>query len=145
MRCARAERQLDKPVYTCVVCKTRFVIYGEHFLAERRTYEVYLPSVLPANPPMVLMLHGTQKTTSDDAEPIITLNWGWQSVADQYQFILVKPASTYDPNSSQWNWNAYCMDGGNDCGSFGWDGGAFSYASMHRIWSVQGKLAINRS
>ncbi len=93
-----------------------------------RYYEVYLPSVLPANPPMVLMLHGTQKTTSDDAEPIITLNWGWQSVADQYQFILVKPASTYDPNSSQWNWNAYCMDGGNDCGSFGWDGGAFSYA-----------------
>ncbi|MGA7560449.1 MAG: Ig-like domain repeat protein [Terriglobales bacterium] len=74
-----------------------------------RYYEVYLPAVLPANPPMVLMLHGTQKTTGDDPEPIITLNWGWQPVADQYGFILVKPASTFNPNSSQWNWNAYFM------------------------------------
>ncbi|MGA7079987.1 MAG: Ig-like domain repeat protein [Terriglobales bacterium] len=97
-----------------------------------RYYEVYLPAVLPANPPMVLMLHGTQKTTSDDAEPIITLNWGWQPVADKYKFILVKPASTYDPSSSQWNWNAYCMDGtgveGNECYPYGSDGGAFPYA-----------------
>jgi poly(3-hydroxybutyrate) depolymerase len=97
-----------------------------------RYYEIYLPAVLPANPPMVLMLHGTQKTTSDDAEQIITLNWGWQPVADQYQFILVKPASTFDPNSSQWNWNVYCMDGvdtpGNDCYPYGWNGGAFPYA-----------------
>lgn len=97
-----------------------------------RYYEVCLPPVLPANPPMVLMLHGTQKTTSDDAEPIITLDWGWLSVADQYQFILVKPASTYDPKTSQWNWNAYCMDGqdvpGTPCYTWGWNGGAFAYA-----------------
>ncbi len=78
-----------------------------------RYYEVYLPMGLPANPPLVLMLHGTQttKSTGSDPEPVITLNWGWQPVADQYGFILVKPASTYDPTSHQWNWNAYFMDG----------------------------------
>ena len=77
-----------------------------------RYYEVYLPAVLPANPPMVLMLHGTQTTisTGSDPEPVITLNWGWQPVADRYGFILVKPASTYDPKTHQWNWNAYFMD-----------------------------------
>jgi poly(hydroxyalkanoate) depolymerase family esterase len=73
-----------------------------------RYYEVYLPANLPANPPMLLMLHGT-RTGSSDPEPVITLNWGWQSVADQYGFILVKPASTYNSTSSQWNWNAYFM------------------------------------
>lgn len=58
------------------------------------------------------MLHGTQttKSTGSDPEPVITLNWGWQPVADQYGFILVKPASTFDPTSNQWNWNAYFMD-----------------------------------
>jgi len=91
-----------------------------------RYYEVYLPAVIPANPPMVLMLHGTQttKATGSDPMPIIKLNWGWQSVADQYGFILVKPASTFDPTTSQWNWNGYFMDpafpyaqgcGANDC------------------------------
>ncbi len=77
-----------------------------------RYYEVYLPANLPPNPPMVLMLHGTQNTkaTGSDPEPVITLNWGWQPVADQYCFILVKPASTYDPTSHQWNWNAYFME-----------------------------------
>ena len=76
-----------------------------------RYYEVYLPATLGANPPMVLMLHGTQtRSTGSDPQPIISMNWGWQSVADQYGFILVKPASTYDPATNQWNWNAYFMD-----------------------------------
>ncbi len=95
-----------------------------------RYYEVYLPSNLPATPPMVLMLHGTQTTqsTGDDPEPVITLNWGWQPVADQNCFILVKPASTYDPTSHQWDWNAYCMDGSAICSPYGLNGGAFPYA-----------------
>jgi poly(3-hydroxybutyrate) depolymerase len=38
------------------------------------------------------------------------LNWGWQSVAEQNCFVLVKPASTYDPATSRWNWNAYFLD-----------------------------------
>jgi polyhydroxybutyrate depolymerase len=70
-----------------------------------RYYEVYLPPNLPANPPMVLMLHGTSNGTN----PPITAMWGWQNVSNKYGFILVKPASTYNATSGQWNWNAYYM------------------------------------
>jgi poly(hydroxyalkanoate) depolymerase family esterase len=70
-----------------------------------RYYEVYLPPNLPANPPMVLMLHGT----SHGSNPPIAAMWGWQNVSNKYGFILVKPASTYNANSQQWNWNAYYM------------------------------------
>jgi polyhydroxybutyrate depolymerase len=73
-----------------------------------RYYEVYLPPVLPKNPPMLLMLHGTSFEVPPDSP--ITKNWGWLPVANQYQFILVKPASTRNPKSGQWNWNAYFMD-----------------------------------
>jgi poly(3-hydroxybutyrate) depolymerase len=97
-----------------------------------RYYEVYVPANLPATPApaMVLMLHGTRTTvaTGADPEPIISLNWGWQAVADQYCFILVKPASTYNPSTHQWNWNAYCMDGSQACAPYGANGGAFPYA-----------------
>lgn len=75
-----------------------------------RYYEVYLPAILPANPPLLLMLHGTKTIATFDPQAVISQNWGWTSVADQYGFILVKPASTWDPNSGQWNWNAYFMD-----------------------------------
>ena len=75
-----------------------------------RYYELYLPASLPANPPIVLMLHGTKYTSTLDPESIISLNWGWQPVADKYGFIVVTPASTWDPATTQWNWNAYFMD-----------------------------------
>lgn len=73
-----------------------------------RYYEVYLPVTLPENPPMLLMLHGTNFAVPP-ATPI-TLMWGWQTIADQNGFILVKPASTYNTKSGQWNWDAYYMD-----------------------------------
>jgi len=73
-----------------------------------RYYAVYLPVNLPANPAMVLMLHGTKFNVAPTT--ITHLNWGWQSVADKYGFILVQPASTNNPTSQQWNWNAYFMD-----------------------------------
>ena len=76
-----------------------------------RYYEVYLPANLPANPPMVLMLHGTRTTSTEDWQAVVGLSWGWQPVADQYGFILVQPASTYDAKTHQWNWNAYFLDG----------------------------------
>jgi poly(3-hydroxybutyrate) depolymerase len=76
-----------------------------------RYYEVFVPTVLPANPPMLLMLHGTQTTSSEsDYESVISLMWGWQNLANQDEFILVKPASTYNANTGQWNWNAYFMN-----------------------------------
>jgi poly(3-hydroxybutyrate) depolymerase len=96
-----------------------------------RYYEVYVPANLPGSPvPLLLMLHGTQttKSTGADPEPIISMNWGWVPVADQNCFVLVKPASTYDTSTYQWNWNAYCMDGGQDCAPYGSNGGAFPYA-----------------
>lgn len=95
-----------------------------------RYYEVFVPSVLPANPAMLLMLHGTRTTpsTGSDPTPVITLNWGWQSYANQYQFILVQPASTFDPSTNQWNWNSFCMDGTTLCNPYGANGGAFPYA-----------------
>ncbi|MGA8300750.1 MAG: Ig-like domain repeat protein [Terriglobales bacterium] len=73
-----------------------------------RYYEVYVPITVTANPALLLMLHGTQTTTNPQA--VISLNWGWQSVADANGFILVKPASTYNSKSGQWNWDAYYMD-----------------------------------
>ena len=74
-----------------------------------RYYEVYLPATLSANPAMLLMLHGTQQN-NNDPQAVISANWGWQSVADSYGFVLVKPASTFNSNSGQWNWDAYYMD-----------------------------------
>ena len=73
-----------------------------------RYYEVYLPPHLPANPPMVFMLHGTSHEVPP-ANPSTDM-WGWQSVSNKHGFILVKPASTYNPQSGQWNWDAYTMD-----------------------------------
>jgi poly(hydroxyalkanoate) depolymerase family esterase len=73
-----------------------------------RYYAVYVPVSMPANPAMVLMLHGTKFNVAPTT--ITHLNWGWQSVADKYGFILVQPVSTYNPASQQWNWDAYFMD-----------------------------------
>jgi len=73
-----------------------------------RYYQVFVPGVLPANPPLLLMLHGTQSDTPP-ANPS-TYNWDWQSYANQYEFIEVQPASTYNPKTNDWNWNAYFMD-----------------------------------
>lgn len=73
-----------------------------------RYYQVYLPAVLPANPPMVVMLHGTSFAVPP-ATPN-TKSWGWEKIANKYQFIVVQPASTYNAKTGQWNWNAYYMD-----------------------------------
>jgi poly(3-hydroxybutyrate) depolymerase len=76
-----------------------------------RYYEVFLPSALPTNPPLLLMLHGTTySSSSTDVAPVISTNWGWQTLANEYGFILVQPASTWNPNTQAWNWNAYFMD-----------------------------------
>ena len=73
-----------------------------------RYYHVYLPTGLPANPPMLVMLHATNLNPGDN--PPTKLNYGWQTLADTNKFIVVQPASTYDPQSGQWNWNAYYLD-----------------------------------
>ena len=75
-----------------------------------RYYEVFVPAALPVNPPMLVMLHGTRYTLTFDPQAVISLDWGYAALASQYGFILVQPASTYDPPTTQWNWNAYFMD-----------------------------------
>ncbi|MGO9087937.1 MAG: hypothetical protein ACLQBK_22195 [Candidatus Sulfotelmatobacter sp.] len=95
-----------------------------------RAFEVFVPTALPPNPAIVIMLHGTQITTATGSNPlpVIQLDSGWSAVADYYGFILVKPASTYNSSSNQWNWNSYCMDGTALCDPYGSNGGAFPYA-----------------
>ena len=83
-----------------------FADYTMTWQGVTRYYAVYVPLNLPPNPPMLLMLHGTRTTPT----PPINMNWGWQSLADKNGFILVQPASTYDPRRMQWNWNAYYLD-----------------------------------
>jgi poly(3-hydroxybutyrate) depolymerase/chitodextrinase len=73
-----------------------------------RYYQVYLPAVLPSNPPMLLMLHGTRFDVPP-ANPS-TVDWGWQPIADKNGLIVVQPASTLNTKTGQWNWNAYFMD-----------------------------------
>ncbi|HTS35601.1 MAG TPA: Ig-like domain repeat protein [Candidatus Solibacter sp.] len=73
-----------------------------------RYYQLFVPTVLPANPPLLVMLHGTSFEIPPDNPS--TKDWGWQSVANLYGFIVAQPASTYNTSTGQWNWNAYFMD-----------------------------------
>jgi poly(3-hydroxybutyrate) depolymerase len=72
-----------------------------------RYYYVYVPAGLPANPPLLVMLHATSKNPAN--KPPTTTNYEWKPLADTYKFVLVQPASTYNANSGQWNWNAYYL------------------------------------
>ncbi len=72
-----------------------------------RYYRVHVPTGLPANPPLLLMLHAT--SLSPASNPPILNSYGWLPLADNYKFILVQPASTYNSQSGQWNWNAYYL------------------------------------
>ena len=71
-----------------------------------RYYLVYVPLNLPANPAMVMMLHGTAFSTTAPTNR----NWGWWTFADKYHFIEVQPASTLNTKTGAWNWNAYYLD-----------------------------------
>ena len=73
-----------------------------------RYYHVYVPTGLPANAPMLVMLHPTNLNPGN--EPPTRANYGWQTLSDANKFIVVQPASTYNPQSGQWNWNAYYLD-----------------------------------
>ncbi len=98
------------PVYTQTIANGTHIDSTMTWDGVTRYYEVYVPVNLPANPPMVMMLHGTRTEPTFDPEQVITLDWGWSAVADKYGFIVVTPASTYYAKTHQWNWNAYFMD-----------------------------------
>jgi poly(3-hydroxybutyrate) depolymerase len=73
-----------------------------------RYYMTYVPGVLPANPPMLVMLHATNFSVPPNYPSM--LNYGWQPLADLNEFILVQPASTLNTKSGAWNWNSYFLD-----------------------------------
>jgi poly(3-hydroxybutyrate) depolymerase len=73
-----------------------------------RYYSLFVPGVLPAKPPMLMMLHATRFAVPPDNPS--TWDWSWQNLANQYGFIVLQPASTYNASSGQWNWNSYFMD-----------------------------------
>lgn len=73
-----------------------------------RYYQVYVPTGLPANPALLIMLHAT--SLNKGSAPPTNTNYGWQPFADTNKFILVQPASTYNSQSGQWNWNAYYLN-----------------------------------
>jgi poly(3-hydroxybutyrate) depolymerase len=72
-----------------------------------RYYYVYVPPSLLANPPLLVMLHATSFNPVNN--PPRKINYGWKTFADTYGFVLLQPASTYNANSGQWNWNAYYL------------------------------------
>jgi poly(3-hydroxybutyrate) depolymerase len=72
-----------------------------------RYYSLFVPGVLAPNPPMLMMLHATRFAVPPDNPS--TWDWSWENLANQYGFIVVQPASTYNASSGQWNWNSYFM------------------------------------
>lgn len=73
-----------------------------------RYYRVYVPVGLPASPPLLVMLHATSFNSA--SQPPTSKNYGWAPLAQEHKFILVQPASTFNSQSGQWNWNAYYLD-----------------------------------
>jgi poly(3-hydroxybutyrate) depolymerase len=73
-----------------------------------RYYSLFVPGVLPANPPVLMMLHATRFSTPPENPS--TWDWNWENLANRYGFIVLQPASTYNASSGQWNWNSYFMD-----------------------------------
>jgi polyhydroxybutyrate depolymerase len=73
-----------------------------------RYYYVHVPTGLPSNPPLLVMLHATSLNPAN--EPPISNSYEWLPLSNQYKFILVVPASTYNSQSGQWNWNAYYLN-----------------------------------
>jgi len=112
-------RNLSAPIIACFVV---FVLATSTFASATgkkyretmvwdgitRYYETYVPTGLPANPALLIMLHATSLNKANI--PPTNTNYGWQPFADTNKFILVQPASTYNAQSGQWNWNAYYLN-----------------------------------
>jgi polyhydroxybutyrate depolymerase len=72
-----------------------------------RSYWVYIPEGLPANPAMVLVLHPTVFTT---APPNLFIEKPWEKLSNEDGFIVVWPISTFNAHSKFWYWDAYFTD-----------------------------------
>lgn len=68
-----------------------------------RSYFVYLPRNLQANPPMVLFLHGTWPGSATPWQMVPQ----WEAEANAGKFVLVLPISTYLPRPNVSYWAAF--------------------------------------
>lgn len=75
-----------------------------------RNYGVYVPNKLPANPPLVFVLHPTVANSNVDALPPYFNEIPWEKAAVQNQFIVVFPLSTFNARARSWYWDAFFLD-----------------------------------
>jgi polyhydroxybutyrate depolymerase len=73
-----------------------------------RYYAVYRPQSLAPNPAMVLFLNSTSQNTPTDPPYVYTQ--AWETLADQYGFVMVWPVSSYNPSNHTWYWDVYETD-----------------------------------
>jgi len=75
-----------------------------------RTYGVYVPNKLPANPPLVFVLHPTVPNSTPSTPPPYFNDGPWEKSAVQNQFIVVFPLSTFNTRASSWYWDSFFLD-----------------------------------
>lgn len=79
-----------------------------------RTYSLYVPrhfSVSWTNTPLIVVLHPTSSAGPKNPPNTVFLGNEFTAEADKYGFILLEPASTWNPNNGgQWFWNALFLD-----------------------------------
>jgi polyhydroxybutyrate depolymerase len=70
-----------------------------------RYYAVYRPQSLAPNPAMVLFLNSTSQNAATNPPYVYTQ--AWETLADQYGFVMVWPVSSYNPANHSWYWDVY--------------------------------------
>jgi poly(3-hydroxybutyrate) depolymerase len=73
-----------------------------------RYYAVYRPQSLAASPAMVLFLNATSQNPADN--PPYPRMLPWETLADEYGFVMVWPMSSYNPSDRSWYWDCYETD-----------------------------------
>jgi polyhydroxybutyrate depolymerase len=73
-----------------------------------RYYAIYRPQSLPPNPAMVLFLNSTSQNAGTDPPYVYTQ--AWETLADQYGFVMVWPVSSYNSSNHTWYWDVYETD-----------------------------------
>jgi poly(3-hydroxybutyrate) depolymerase len=73
-----------------------------------RYYAVYRPKSLAATPSMVVFLNATSQNASTN--PPYVYMQPWETLADEYGFVMVWPISSYNASSHDWYWDCYETD-----------------------------------
>jgi polyhydroxybutyrate depolymerase len=73
-----------------------------------RYYAVYRPQSLAPNPSMVFFLNATSQNAATN--PPYPRMQAWETLADQYGFVMVWAMSSYNPLDQSWYWDCYVTD-----------------------------------